>query len=160
MSNLRIGTAYDIHRLEDGKGITLANFRVDCSKQVVAHSDGDVVIHTLIDCILGALALGNIGEFFPDNELKYKNISSASLLEQVLENPIVKKFSIVNFDCTVILEAPKLKEYILVMRESLASLLSLEITCISIKATTHEKIDTLGRGEAIACQAVILLSKK
>ena len=160
MNSFRIGTAYDIHRLEAGSGMTLANCQVDCSKEVVAHSDGDIIIHALIDCILGALALGNIGEFFPDDEPKYKDISSANLLEQVLQNPVVKKFSIINFDCTVILQSPKLKEHILAMRKSLAKLLSLEITSISIKATTHEKIDTLGRGEAIACQAVILLSEK
>lgn len=153
----RIGNAYDVHRLESGSGIILGGINIKCEYKIISHSDGDVIIHALIDAMLGALSLGDIGTHFPDTDEKYKDIDSTKLLEKIHFIILNKGYDIVNADMTVILEKPKLINHIDKMRKKLSSLLKIDIDRISIKATTNEKIDTIGKGEAIACHAVCLL---
>lgn len=159
---MRVGIGYDIHRLiefdnQEDKGLILAGIAIPFTKKCVAHSDGDVAIHALIDAMLGAAALGDIGQHFPDTDPKYKNCNSLILLQQVNELLQLNQYRIENIDITIILEKPKLAPYILQMRESLANTLNISINQISIKAKTNEQLDAVGRGEAVAAHAAIII---
>ena len=156
---LRIGQGLDVHSFTDGDFVTLGGVRIPHTCGIKAHSDGDVLLHALSDALLGALALGDIGQHFPDTDPAYKGADSRVLLAHVYE--LVKKagYQLVNADMTVICESPKLAPHNTAMRQSIADVLSVDITQISIKATTNEKMGYLGRGEGIFASAVVLLQK-
>lgn len=138
----------------------IGNCVIPSATGCVAHSDGDVLIHALIDALLGALALGDIGSYFPDSDSKLKNISSAELLKKVLHLTEFEKSSIINVDFTIHLEQPKLRPFITQIRSTLAELLNCDIQKVSVKAKTSEGLGPIGKGEAIACDCVALLSFK
>ncbi|WP_297205875.1 2-C-methyl-D-erythritol 2,4-cyclodiphosphate synthase [uncultured Brachyspira sp.] len=154
---MRIGYGYDSHAFAEDRKLILAGIEIPYELGLKGHSDADAVIHALIDSILGALALGDIGSHFPDNDDKYKDISSMILLERTVSIMKDKNYSIGNIDITIILEKPKLRSYIDLMRENLSKVLSTNIENISIKAKTNEKMDAVGRGEGIAVHCVSLL---
>jgi len=156
---MRIGTGYDIHKLVESNQFEfkLSGISIPFDKRCVAHSDGDVAIHALIDALFGAAAMGDIGTHFPDTDPKFKNVNSALLLQNCCELLYKKNYIIENIDLTIITEQPKLKLYIDLMRNSLSELLKIDIDKISVKAKTNEQLDAIGRGEAIAAQAVVLI---
>ena len=156
---MRIGFGNDIHRLVEGRKLILASVNVPAPFGELAHSDGDVVYHALMDAILGALALGDIGKHFPDNDSQYKDIDSSVLVKKVAEMMLEKGYIINNIDITITLENPKLKDYILKMRENIASLLNTDISNVSVKAGTNEGLDAIGRSEAVKAEAIVLLKE-
>lgn len=156
---IRIGHGYDVHKF-GGKGpITIAGVNITHPKGLIAHSDGDVAIHALCDAILGALALGDIGRHFPDNDQAYQNINSQILLKNVVQLMANKGYRLGNADITIIAEAPKMSPHIDTMRHTLAGVLASDINNINIKATTTEKLGPMGREEGIATHAVVILMK-
>lgn len=155
---LRIGHSYDIHRLEEGQELILAGVKIDAPFGTVAHSDGDVLVHVVIESIIGALGLGDIGVLFPDTDPKYKDISSMLLLEEVVKIMKSHNFRVNNIDCSIYLETPKLRTYIESMRLNLAQVLEVEVNQINIKATRGERLGFIGRSEGIASEAVVLLT--
>ena len=157
--NVRVGIGYDIHKLIDSTELDfkLAGISIPFEKRCVAHSDGDVAIHALIDALLGAAALGDIGTHFPDTDPKYKNINSMELLKYCIPLLESNGNSIENIDVNIITEKPKLAPYIDLMRNSLSEILNIDKIKISIKAKTNEQLDAIGRGEAIAAQAVVMI---
>jgi len=159
-ASLKIGTGYDLHRMESGRKLFLAGVEIPHEKGLLGHSDADVVTHALMDAILGALALGDIGKHFPDTDNQYKDISSMILLEDVSSKMRNAGYVIENVDITIIAEKPKLAPFMDEMIKNLAKVLETEIGRISIKATTTEGIGFVGREEGIACQAAVLLSEK
>jgi 2-C-methyl-D-erythritol 2,4-cyclodiphosphate synthase len=163
MSNLRIGNGIDVHRFseqaDDANAITLGGVSIPHDYCLLAHSDGDVLIHALIDAILGALALGDIGQHFPDTDARYKNISSLALLKDVRAMMLNKSWKLVNADMTLVAQAPKLSPYILLIRESLSAELEVASDQVSVKATTSEGLGFTGRQEGIAAYATVLLEK-
>ena len=156
---LRIGQGLDVHSFTDGDFVTLGGVQIPHSHGIKAHSDGDVLLHALSDALLGALALGDIGQHFPDTDPAYKGADSRVLLAHVYE--LVKKagYQLINADMTVICELPKLAPHNTAMRQSIADVLGADITQIGIKATTNEKMGYLGRGEGIFASSVVLLQK-
>lgn len=157
--DFRIGNGYDIHRLEKGHKLILGGVVIPYEKGFVAHSDGDALIHAIIDALLGALALGDIGSHFPDNDDQYKNIESSILLKKVLKLINDQNYEIVNLDTNIIAQKPKLAPYISKIVENLASLTNLNKNQISIKAKTNEKMDSVGESKAIVTNCVVLLKK-
>ena len=155
---LRVGQGYDIHRLQAGRRLVLAGVEIPFEKGLLGHSDADVVIHALIDALLGAAGLGDIGEHFPDTDPAYKDIDSAKLLEETLGKVRAVGFKPANVDTTIIAEQPKLSPYKTAMRENLARLIGLESQAVSVKAKTNEGIDETGAARAIACQALVSLT--
>ncbi len=155
--NVRIGTGYDAHRLVKGLPLWLGGVNIPHEKGCLAHSDGDVLIHALIDALLGALALGDIGQHFPDTDLKYKNISSIVLLQETWKLIKQKQFTIINADATIILQEPKISPFVASMRRIIASTLETGIDNISVKATTTEGLGFTGKKEGIAATVVVLL---
>lgn len=157
---MRIGTGYDIHRLEEGKPFVLGGVRIPFGKGAVGHSDGDTLLHAITDALLGAAALGDIGSHFPDTDEKNKGKDSRFFLGEVAKQIQKKGFRIENIDATIILQAPKLAEYIPAMRRQIAATLALEEGRISVKAKTNEKLDALGQGDGVAVHCVVLLATK
>lgn len=157
--DIRVGNGYDVHLLEDGLDFWLGGIKLEHTKGCVAHSDGDTLIHALCDAMLGALALGDIGKHFPDNSAQYKGIDSKILLGRVNELIKEKGWGVVNADCTILLQKPKVAKYIVPMRETLAGVLGIGTDRISVKATTTEGAGFVGREEAIAVYATVLLVK-
>ncbi len=157
MNNFRIGQGYDIHRLVEGRKLILAGVEIPNEKGLDGHSDADVVAHAVMDALLGAAALPDIGTHFPDTDPQYKNADSLILLRKVYEIIKNKKYSIGNIDVTIIAEHPRLSPHINSMRENLSRVLDISIEYISVKATTHEKLGPLGRGEGIAAMAAAIL---
>lgn len=155
--DIRIGQGLDIHRFGPGDHVVLGGVRIPHDQGLVAHSDGDVVIHALCDALLGALALGDIGHFFPDTDPAWENADSTRLLETVYRHVRDAGYRLGNADITVVARAPKLAPHIDAMRERLAGLLSLDAGAVSIKATTSEGLGFTGRGEGIAASAMVLL---
>jgi len=159
---MRVGIGYDIHKLiESNKSdFKLSGISIPFEKRCVAHSDGDVAIHALIDALFGAAALGDIGTHFPNNDLQYKNIDSTILLQNC--NQLLQKngYTIENIDINITTEKPKLAPYITSMRNRLSEILNVAVTKISIKAKTNEQLDAIGRGEAIAAQAIAVISEQ
>ena len=158
--NFRIGNGYDLHLLAENLPFWLGGIKIEHSKGCVAHSDGDTLIHALCDALLGSLALGDIGHHFPDNSAKFKGIDSQILLKRSYDLIKNRGYKIVNADCTILLQKPKIARYIPQMRETLASVLECDIDQISIKATTTEGADAVGREEAIAAYATVLCGKE
>ena len=154
----RIGTGWDIHALVEGRPLILGGVSIESKKGCLGHSDGDALIHAVIDSILGACCLGDIGTLFPDTDPKYKGISSKTLLSEVMEKVRSKGFKIVNVDTTVILQSPKLGPYKDEIRRCMAKLLGIAEDCFSVKAKTAEHmLGELGSGDAVVCQAVCLI---
>ncbi len=158
--DIRIGFGVDVHRLEEGREFWLGGLKLPSSFGAVGHSDADVLIHAICDALLGALNLRDIGFHFSDTDPQYKGIDSKILLKNVMTLVKEKQFSVVNIDATVILEKPKVNPHIPEMQTILAELLEVETDRVSIKATTHEKVDSFGAGEAVKAYAVCLVSKR
>lgn len=155
----RIGNGYDVHAFTEGDYITLGGVKIAHDKAFLAHSDGDVLIHALVDALVGALALGDIGQFFPDNDPKYENIDSRILLRHVYSLITGKQYKLVNCDCTIVAQNPKMAPHIEAMRENLAADLKSHNSQISVKATTTEKLGFTGKEKGVAVYAVVLLEK-
>lgn len=156
---MRIGHGYDVHRLVPERKLILGGVEIDHERGLLGHSDADVLTHALMDAMLGAASLGDIGLHFPDNDEKYKGISSILLLKEVKKAVAEKGYRLGNADITVIAQAPKLRPYIDKMTSTLSKALECEEDCINIKATTEEKLGFTGRKEGISAQAVVLLEK-
>ncbi|HEY3486690.1 MAG TPA: 2-C-methyl-D-erythritol 2,4-cyclodiphosphate synthase [Gammaproteobacteria bacterium] len=156
----RIGHGYDVHRFGEGSAVMLGGVKIPHVQGLVAHSDGDVVLHALCDALLGALALGDIGKHFPDTDPAYKKADSTVLLQKVYALVTAKGFSLENADMTVLAERPKLAPHIPQMQQIITKTLNVGADRISIKATTSEKIGFIGREEGIAAYAVALLSAR
>ena len=154
---IRIGHGFDVHKFGGQGPITLAGVKIPFHRGLIAHSDGDVALHALCDAILGALALGDIGRHFPDNDPKYADIDSRMLVEDVFRHVKNRGYIIGNIDLTIIAEAPKMAPFIDAMRLQIAKLLETESHNVNVKATTTEKLGSIGRGEGIASHAVVLL---
>jgi 2-C-methyl-D-erythritol 2,4-cyclodiphosphate synthase len=157
--DIRVGCGYDVHALADGLQLVLCGVRVPHTKGCVAHSDGDVAIHAICDAMLGALALGDIGKLFPDNDNKYKGIDSRILLKEVVDIVMDNGFVVSNIDCTIAMQRPKLRPHIDHMRAALAEVVGIDVGRISVKATTTEHLGFEGREEGVSANAVILLIK-
>lgn len=157
MQNVRTGLGYDSHRIEEGRILVIGGIEIPYHKGSIAHSDGDVLIHALCDALLGALALGDIGTHFPDNDPQYRNADSKQLLRHVVELIHQQGWKVNNIDTTLILEEPKMKPYIPLMTEVLASLVQIPVSSFSIKAKTNEKMGPIGNKEGIAAIAIVTL---
>lgn len=154
---MRIGHGYDVHRFAEGRKLVLGGVEIPCKKGLEGHSDADVLVHAIMDALLGAAALGDIGQHFPDNDDKYLGISSMLLLRAVRELLRDHGFSVVNIDATVIAQEPKLAPFILQMRQNIAGGLGVALDAVSVKATTEEYLGFTGRREGIAAHAVCLI---
>lgn len=157
---MRIGHGFDVHKFGGEGPITLAGVKIPYQFGLVAHSDGDVVLHAITDALIGALALGDIGKLFPDTDPKYKGIDSRLLLKEVYGIIQSKGYKLINLDATIIAQEPKTRPHVDQMRVNLAEDLQVHFDQISVKATTTEQLGFTGRKEGIACEAVVLLAKK
>lgn len=155
---MRIGHGYDVHKLVEGRKLILGGVNINHDLGLLGHSDADVLVHAIIDSLLGAAALGDIGGLFPDTDEKYKNVDSIELLKEVCRVLEEKNFKIVNIDSTIIAQKPKLKEHICKMRENIASACDIDLDCINVKATTEETLGFTGREEGISAHAVALIN--
>lgn len=153
----RVGQGFDVHRLEPGEGVVLGGVRIACPYQVVAHSDGDVLIHALCDALLGAAALGDIGRFFPDSDPRYKGVDSRVLLREVVARVAAAGWQVGNVDLTLIAQVPRVAPHAAKMRQALAADLGVADSAVSVKATTSEGLGFTGRVEGIAAQAIAML---
>ncbi len=154
----RIGIGNDVHRIVKGLPLKLGGVHVPSEKGTEGHSDGDALLHAICDAILGALAEGDLGAHFPDNDPQWRNANSIDLLSRVMWLVHERNFKIVNVDATVMLETPKVRPYVSSMRENIAAALGVDVSCVSVKAKTGEGLDAVGRGEAVAAQSVVLLA--
>ena len=159
MKDVRIGHGYDVHALADGLRLVIGGVEIEHTKGCVAHSDGDVAIHAICDAMLGALALGDIGKLFPDTSMEFKGIDSKILLRRVCDVVTQKGYKISNVDCTIAMQRPKLRPHIDTMRATLASVMELDVDCVSVKATTTERLGFEGREEGVSVHSVVLLYK-
>ena len=156
---MRIGEGYDVHRLTEGRKLILGGVEIPYEKGLLGHSDADALLHALMDAMLGALALGDIGKHFPDTDQRYKGIDSRELLRHTAKLIAEKGWQLGNADMTIIAQAPKMAHHIQTMRENIAADLNTDIDNISVKATTEEKLGFTGSGEGIAARAVVLLKR-
>lgn len=154
---MRIGMGYDVHKLVEGRDLILGGVNIPYEKGLLGHSDADVIIHAIMDALLGAAALGDIGKHFPDTDPEYKGISSILLLKKVGILLAENNFSICNIDATIIAQAPKLRPFIDTMNENIADALKIDISKVNIKATTEEGLGFTGSGEGISAQAICLV---
>ena len=159
-SQLRIGFGFDVHRLVAGRPLILGGVKIPFSKGLLGHSDGDVLVHAVIDALLGAMGAGDIGQYFPDTDPSLKGISSLKMLAKVQNMLQAKKFIIINLDVTVISETPKLNPYFPKMRKEIATVLGMPVEGINLKAKTAEGLGYLGQGEGMAAYAVVLLRRR
>lgn len=157
---MRIGHGYDVHRFQSGDFITLGGVQIAHNKSFVAHSDGDVLLHALTDALLGAAALGDIGQHFPDTDPAYKGADSRQLLRKVVVLLDQAGWSVGNVDSTVLAQAPKMAPHIVAMRENIAADLNIAVDQVNVKATTTEGLGFVGREEGIAAHAVVMLVKQ
>jgi 2-C-methyl-D-erythritol 2,4-cyclodiphosphate synthase len=158
-NGFRIGHGFDVHRLARGRKLFLAGLEIPYSKGLLGHSDADVVLHAIINALLGAIGQGDIGTHFPDNDPKYKDIASGELLAQVLKIVGRKRWKVVNVDVTLLAQEPKLSPYYPAMRENVGRQLQLKSGRVNIKATTTEKLGWVGQGKGMAATAVVLLGR-
>lgn len=154
---IKIGFSKDTHPLIEGHPFFLGGIKIDHHKGAKGHSDGDCLLHAIAEAILGAMALGDLGKFFPDTNPKYKNYDSKLILEEVFNYVYAQGYEISNLDCMISLEKPKLLPYVKEMRQTIANILKCDRSQVSIKATTFEGLGIVGREEAIICEAVVLL---
>lgn len=157
--DLRIGLGHDTHRLEPGRPLMLGGLEISHGRGAVAHSDGDVLLHALIDAILGALAWGDIGEWFPDTDDQFAGADSSGLLCQVFAKVIEEGWHVVNVDAIIFAQRPKLSPYKQGIEEKLARLLNVDVSQVNVKAKTGERVGPIGREEALSAQVVILLAR-
>ena len=157
MTDLRIGHGYDVHRLTEGRKLILGGVEIPYEKGLLGHSDADVLVHAVMDALLGAAALGDIGKLFPDSDERYRGADSLLLLAEVARRVRAKGYEIVNIDSTVVAQAPKLAAHIPAMRENIARAAGLAAGSVSVKATTEEHLGFTGEGLGIAAQAVALI---
>lgn len=155
---MRVGMGYDVHRLVEDRKLIIGGVEIPYEKGLLGHSDADVLLHAVMDALLGAAAMGDIGKHFPDTDAAYKGISSVALLEKVGEMLNKKGFLVENIDATIIAQAPKMRPYIDKMRENIAEALQMDISCVNVKATTEEGLGFTGNGEGISSQAVCMLT--
>lgn len=160
MMGLRIGHGYDVHRLTEGRPLILGGVTVPYERGLLGHSDADVLAHAVMDALLGAAALGDIGGMFPDSDERWRGVDSLRLLEQVTARLAENGWAIGNVDATVLAQAPKLAPHIPEMRRRLAAAMCIDVTQVSVKATTEEHLGFTGAGEGMACHAVALLTEK
>lgn len=160
MTGLRIGHGYDVHRLERGRKLIIGGVDIPYEKGLLGHSDADVLLHAIMDSILGALALGDIGKHYPDTDDRFKGIDSTVLLKNVIDLILQKGYAVLNIDSTVCAERPKLSPYIEEMRKNIAESAGIDISCVSVKATTEEGLGFTGEGKGISATAVCLLERK
>ena len=160
MNDYRIGQGYDVHRLVPDRKLILGGVEIPWEKGLLGHSDADVILHAIMDALLGAAALGDIGQHFPDTDPRYAGADSLELTKEVGNILTRAGWEIVNIDSTIVAQRPKLAEYIPEMRRNTARALGLEVSCVSIKATTEEHLGFTGRGEGICAQAVALLRRR
>jgi 2-C-methyl-D-erythritol 2,4-cyclodiphosphate synthase len=153
----RIGIGHDTHRLVEGRPLVLAGVTIPAERGGEGHSDADALSHAIADAILGALCEGDLGLHFPDQDPQWKDSESLQLLSRVVWLAGERGFHIVNVDATVMLETPKLRPHVIAMRENIAEVLGIEVSRVSVKAKTNEGLDAIGRGEAMAAQAIVLL---
>jgi len=156
---MRIGYGYDVHQLVEGRPLIIGGIELEHDKGLLGHSDADVLLHAITDAILGAVSLGDIGKFFPDDDPKYKGADSKILLKDAYQHVLELGYEIGNLDATIIAEKPKFRPHIDAMRESIANVLNTDIFNVNVKATTNEKMGYLGRQEGVQAQAVVLLKK-
>ena len=156
---MRIGQGYDVHKLVEGRKLILGGVEIPYEKGLLGHSDADVLLHAIMDALLGAAVLGDIGKHFPDTDPAYKGISSIRLLEHVADLLEEHQFLIENIDATIIAQRPKMRPYIDTMRENIAKALKIEADQINVKATTEEGLGFTGSGEGISSQAICMLEK-
>ena len=156
---MRIGHGYDVHRLVEGRRCIIGGVDIPHEKGLLGHSDADVLLHAIMDAVLGAMAAGDIGKLFPDNDPTYKGADSLVLTRRVAEVMVERGYRLGNLDATVIAQAPKLAPHIPAMRERIASAFGVEVDRVSVKATTEEKLGFTGSGEGIAAHAVCLLEE-
>lgn len=157
---MRIGHGYDVHRFCEGDYVIIGGVKIPFSKKLLAHSDGDVLVHAIADSLLGACAERDIGYHFPDNDDAYKNANSLNLLSIVAKIIEDKGYVISNIDSTIVAQAPKMLPYITIMRENIAKALNIDTDQVNVKATTEEKLGFTGRGEGISAHSVCLIMKK
>jgi 2-C-methyl-D-erythritol 2,4-cyclodiphosphate synthase len=155
----RIGLGNDTHRLVAGRPLILGGVRIEFDRGSQGHSDGDALTHAFTDAILGALCEGDIGVHFPDEDQQWKDADSMHLLARVVWLAKERGFEVVNADATVMIEKPKLREYLASMRENLAKTMNTDVSCVSVKAKTAEGLDAVGKGEAVTAQAIVLLRR-
>ena len=160
--NFRIGNGYDIHRLISGRDLIIGGIKLNHPSHLGldGHSDADVLTHSIMDALLGALSLGDIGKYFPPSDEKWKNANSLSLLSKVIELIRNEGWDVNNIDSVIIAERPKIKPYVESMRKNISNILDIDHSLIGIKATTNEKLGPEGREEGISCHSVVLLEKK
>lgn len=156
---MRIGNGYDVHKLVENRKLILGGVEIPYEKGLLGHSDADVLVHAVMDALIGACALGDIGKLFPDTDEQFKDISSILLLKEVAKVLKKEKYNIINIDSIVVAQVPKLAPYIDDMRKNIAKALELGTDCVSVKATTTEKLGFEGRGEGISSYAVCLVEK-
>ena len=159
MTKLRVGHGYDVHRLTEGRALILGGVAVPFDRGLLAHSDADVLTHAVMDALLGAAALGDIGKLFPDSDEVYAGADSIALLERVTALLREHGWQVGNVDATVVAQAPKLAPYIPEMRRRLAEAMGLDVDCVSVKATTEERLGFTGSGEGMAAHAVALIER-
>ncbi len=157
---MRIGQGYDVHKLVEDRDLILCGEKIPYEKGLLGHSDADVALHALSDAIFGAAAMGDIGKHFPDTDERFKGASSVLLLEEVVRIVKNEGYSVGNADVTIVAQKPKLLPYIPKMRENVAKALGIDVSRVSVKATTTEKLGFEGRGEGISAMAVVLLEEK
>ena len=159
MTNLRVGHGYDVHRLATGRALILGGVTVSYDRGLDGHSDADVLVHAVMDALLGAAAAGDIGKLFPDSDEAFRGISSIELLRRVKTHLDGISCSVVNVDATIVAQAPKLAPYREDMRQNIADALGVDVAQVSVKATTEEHLGFTGRGEGIAAHAVVLIER-
>lgn len=157
MTMIRIGHGYDVHRLAEGRDLIIGGVKIPHDAGLLGHSDADVLAHALMDALLGAAGLGDIGRHFPDKDVLYKGADSIRLLEECVGKVRAKGYGIGNVDCTIVAQAPKLKEYMDDMQQILAEACGVEIDRVNVKATTEERLGFTGRKQGIAAHAVVLI---
>ena len=156
---MRIGHGYDIHIFAEDRPLYIGGIRIRDNNGLLGHSDADVLIHAIMDSLLGAAGLRDIGYYFPDTDIKYKGVDSKVLLKEVMRMISDEGFKIVNIDATVVMEKPKLKDYIMPIREKLAEVMGISLSSINVKATTNEKQDAVGEGKAVEVFSVALIEE-
>ena len=159
MTNLRVGHGYDVHRLATGRALILGGVTVPYDRGLDGHSDADVLVHAVVDALLGAAAAGDIGKLFPDSDEAFRGISSIELLRRVKVYLDSISFAVVNIDATIVAQSPKLSPYREEMRKNIADALGIDVAQVSVKATTEEHLGFTGRGEGIAAHAVVLIER-
>ena len=157
MEKIRVGTGYDIHRLVTGRPLMLGGVHIPFEKGLEGHSDADVLLHAITDAMLGAMAMGDIGYHFPDSDDQWEGVDSVLFMSEAYKKIVAEGYTICNIDATVIAEQPKLKDYIRNMRSTISIALNLDISNVSVKATTHETLGPIGIGEGIAAMASVLI---